>query len=54
MVGIFIVIGIGISGIWANEDNTGNNIDFSYQNRIPRKPYMLVTWRNRRHFRILR
>jgi colicin import membrane protein len=32
MVGIFIVIGIGISGIWANEDNTGNNIDFSYQN----------------------
>ena len=32
MVGIFIVIGIGISGLWANEDNTENNVDFSYQN----------------------
>ena len=31
-VGIFIVIGIGISGIWANGDNTENNSDFSYQN----------------------
>jgi len=32
MVGIFIVIGIGVSGIWANEDDTENNFDFSYQN----------------------
>jgi hypothetical protein len=35
MVGTFIVIGIGVSGIWANEDNTENNFDedsFSYQN----------------------
>ena len=32
MLGIFIIIGIGISGIWANEDNTGDNNDFSYQN----------------------
>ena len=32
MVGIFIVIGIGISGIWANEDSAENNNDFSYQN----------------------
>ena len=32
MVGSFIVIGIGVSGIWANEDDTENNFDFSYQN----------------------
>jgi hypothetical protein len=31
-VGIFLVIGIGASGIWANEDNTENDFDFSYQN----------------------
>ena len=35
IVCIFIVIGFGISGIWANEDGTANNMDeadFSYQN----------------------
>ena len=32
MFGIFIVIGIGISGIWANADSAENNNDFSYQN----------------------
>ena len=35
MLGIFIVIGTGISGIWADEDNAENDMDhthFSYQN----------------------
>ena len=32
IVGFVTIVGIGISGLLANEDNTENNSDFSYQN----------------------
>jgi len=32
IVGLFIITGIGISGLFANEDNTDYNFDFNYQN----------------------